>query len=272
MSFLINILNSVFDLLLYPFKSLAPIWGLLAISVLTGILMLIIFRYTSNQKAIKKAKDKTRAHILELVLYKDNLKVISSALANILKYNFAYLKQTIIPLVFIIIPMLLILIQLNFRYQYRPLKSGESALVKLKLGKTESEVVSLIESENLMVETPALYIPEENEYDWRVRIKNSGMHNMNFEINESTVVEKAVDASDNFSMIAPVRVNYNFLRMVFNPAENPLPAMAKVSTIEVSYPNRQLSVFGINVHWLVIFFVVSLVAAFSLKGLFKVEI
>jgi len=34
----------------------------------------------------------------------------------------------------------------------------------------------------------------------------------------------------------------------------------------------ELSVLGLNVHWLLFFFIVSLVAGYSLKGVFKVEV
>ena len=39
----------VFSVLLWPFRMLAPIWGLAFISVLTGIFMVWVFGRVSNQ-------------------------------------------------------------------------------------------------------------------------------------------------------------------------------------------------------------------------------
>ncbi len=60
------ILNKFFGILFFPFQFIDPLWPLLFISVLTGILMLLAFRYTSNQKEIRKEKDKIKAHLMEM--------------------------------------------------------------------------------------------------------------------------------------------------------------------------------------------------------------
>ena len=57
------------------------------------------------------------------------------------------------------------------------------------------------------------------------------------------------------------------------PIERPLPAAAGIRSFEVrGWPRRELRVAGLAVHWLVGFFVVSLVAGFAVKGIFGVEV
>ena len=80
---LINrLLGSLFDLLFLPFRSLNPWAGMIFISLLTGLLMLLIYRWTSNQAGIRRVKDKIKAHLLELRLYKDNMGVTMKARAR----------------------------------------------------------------------------------------------------------------------------------------------------------------------------------------------
>src|SRR4030067_3637841 len=117
-----NILNKTFDFFFSPFRALNPLWGLCVISLLTGVLMLIIFRYTSNQEGIKKAKDKIKAYLFEIRLYKDDMGLMLQAQKNLLKYNFIYMKYSVIPMLVMMIPVVLVLIQLNFRFGYSPLK------------------------------------------------------------------------------------------------------------------------------------------------------
>ena len=45
----------------------------LAISIVIGFLMVIVFRYTSDQKAIGRAKDQLKAHLLAVRLFQDQL-------------------------------------------------------------------------------------------------------------------------------------------------------------------------------------------------------
>src|SRR5919108_4002002 len=114
-------LSRFFDLLLNPFQYLDPLWPLLIFSFVTGIIMLVIYRYTSNQKGIKETKDRIKAYLLEIRLFKDDLGILLSAQKNILRHNLTYMKHAVKPMLFMIIPVLLILIQLEGWFGRKPL-------------------------------------------------------------------------------------------------------------------------------------------------------
>ena len=46
------------------------------VSVVTGWLLLLVFKYTSNQRAIRRVRDDISAHLLALKLFKDSTSVI----------------------------------------------------------------------------------------------------------------------------------------------------------------------------------------------------
>ncbi len=46
-----------------------------AIAAVTGVLMLAVFKYTSNQNAIKRVRNEINAHLLALKLFKDSARV-----------------------------------------------------------------------------------------------------------------------------------------------------------------------------------------------------
>ena len=58
----------------------SPLLLVLAISIVIGFLMVIVFRYTSDQKAIGRAKDQLKAHLLAVRLYQDQLPVVDTSL------------------------------------------------------------------------------------------------------------------------------------------------------------------------------------------------
>ena len=62
---IMNMMMRALDLFFIPFERLAPFWGMLAISAVTGVLMVIIYKYTSNQDGIARAKDLIKGHLLE---------------------------------------------------------------------------------------------------------------------------------------------------------------------------------------------------------------
>ncbi len=120
-----------------------------AVSLLTALLMLEVYKLTSNQAAIRRAKDRIKAHLYEMRLYKDNMRVTLAAQGAILKANLAYMGANLKPLAVMIVPLVLILAQLSLWFDRAPLRPGEEALVKAGL-EASADPVTL----DLALETP----------------------------------------------------------------------------------------------------------------------
>lgn len=268
-------IGSFFNLLIYPFKSLNPIWSLTFFSFLIGILMLVIFRYTSDQKGIREVKSKIRAYIFEMSLYKNELGIVLSAHKNILAYNLKYIKYALIPMLFMIIPLALILIQLESWYGYSPLSPEESAIVSLTFGKGESGIpsdVSLETTSGITVETPPLRIPSERQVDWRIRADEPGDHEIKFNVDGQTLKQPVIVSDKGLMRVMPSVFESGYWESVLNPVQKPLSGDSRVERIEVKYPSNSIHIYNWHVHWLVVVLVLSIVFGFALKGLFKVEL
>jgi len=137
-----SVLNGFFDLLITPFRGVHPLWYLFFFSLLAGILMLLIFRYTSNQKKIKETKDKIKAYLIEVRIFNEDLGILLSAQKNLLFYNAKYLMHALKPILFMIVPVSIILIQLQGWFGYKPLGIGESTLLKVKFTDEGKKVLS----------------------------------------------------------------------------------------------------------------------------------
>lgn len=269
-----SVLNTLFDLLCAPLARLNPWWAMAFLSLLTGLLMLLVFRFTSNQQGIRRTKDRIKGHLLEFRLFKDSLGVTLQAFGNILVQNLRYLGHALKPLLVMIIPLLLILAQLNARFGYRPLRPGEQVLLKVKLIRGTNPLsldMSIVPSSGIAVETPPLRIEEESEIDWRLRAVEPGRHSMVLRWPGQSVVKTMDIGPPGLSPLAPRTTNREFFNQLFNPADRPLPKGVPLDSIELMYPGRSLRFLGMNIHWLLAFFVLSLIFGFSLKGLFKVE-
>ena len=67
--------NSMAAVLLAPVAWLPGWLSATLIAVVTGICMLAIFKYTSNQKAIERTRNGIKANLLALSLFKENIRV-----------------------------------------------------------------------------------------------------------------------------------------------------------------------------------------------------
>ena len=268
-------LNGLFNVLLWPFRGMSPWIGMIVVALLTSFLMLFIFRYTSNQAGIKREKNKIKAHLLELRLFKDNMSVQFKAQGRILLANLKYIGHNSRPMLVMLIPVLLVLIQLELRFGSNGLKPGDPALVKVRLAKgyLPTEVAASLESTSeVEIETPPLRIEDEGEIDWRVRAKVPGQGRMTLVIGGERIAKSVTVGRRPLSGISALRTGRGIIDEALNPGEPPLPSHSAVKVIEVQYPAARMNLLGLRLHWLVVYFVLSIAFGFAFKGVFKVEI
>jgi len=272
------ILNRVFDVLLFPFRGMHPFIGLLVVSAITGIVMLLIFGKTSNQAAIRRTKGLLKAHIAEIWLFRDDLAQMLLAFVRVLGNTGRYLAHSLRPLVFILVPVLIIMVMLGVRYAHRPLQPGESAVIAVTLDDpawARGDAVSLSGTDGVAVTSPALRIPQKGEIDWQIQALAPGTHELTLATPKGAVTKKIAVAAGPapLAALAPSRGRALSGHFLEYPAEPPLDGSSGVRGIRaLDWPARELRVFGFGVHWLVAFFVLSLVAGFAVKDLFGVEV
>jgi uncharacterized membrane protein (DUF106 family) len=278
------LLRSVFDLLLYPFRSLPPIVGLLAVSLLAAVGMLLVFKATSNQPQLDAVKRQIHACLFEIRLFNDDLPAILRAQMEILRHNLNYLRLSAVPMLWMIVPFVFVIAQLQFHYGYRGLTPGQDFLVKVQLKdkwQTSAGVAgtlvptrpaaSLQAPPGLKVETPAVWIPSQRELAWRLRAEEWGDYNLALQLGDKEY-SKTVQVSTAVRRRSPVRLEPGLVNELFYPAEDPLPKQSPIAAITLGYPEGSVSVFGWAINWLVFFFVVSALFAFALRGRFGVTL
>jgi len=268
-----HLISSFFDLAFSPFSIFEPLIGLMVVSIVTGIIMLIIFRYTSNQSAIRRIKNRIKAHFLEIRLYKDDLGAMMEAQKHILRYNLTYMKHSLKPMLFLMIPVVLIMIQMSLWFDRYPLEPGKEIIVKLAFENQAqfNEDALLKTPEGISVETPPLRIKEEKAIYWRIKALNPGKYYLEFILN-SDILNKIIVVDDRLARLSVKKVSPNLLQQVLYPAEKSFPKNLGIDYIEINYPSISYNLFGFQIHWLVIFFVVSILTGFLLKKVFRVEI
>jgi len=268
-----NALSAAFSVVMAPFRSL-PLTGMIVISVLTGILMLIIYKYTSNQDGITRAKNKIKANFLGIMLFKDSLKVLLQSIGRILTWNLVYMGHNLKPLAVMIVPVLLLLVQMNFWYGYRPIGVGEQVLVNVKTApgvNLDETPVSMTSDNGVEIKTGGVRIPLTGEITWRVEGITPGDHTLTVKVGDYSEGKRlVVSDAPMLYRLAPLRHNGNFWDGIFYPGEKKLDS--GIRAIEVAYPTVEMNVFGWHLHWIIVYFVLSILFGFSMKGIFHVDI
>lgn len=276
MSPILSGITKAFDVFLTPFARLHPWVGLLIVSVVTGVVMLLIFGKTSNQKKITETKDKLKAYIMEMWIFRNDTLVMFSAIGNVLRNNVQYLRHSLRPLVFILVPVLVVMVQLGIRYGNRPFDPGDVTIVTAELdeGVRPTDLdVELTAPMGLRVLSPPLRIDSKHQIDWKLQALMPGVHEISLTVGDDVLTKSvAVGPERRVETLAGVRPTAGTWSAFLYPSETPIPRDSAVRAIRVRYPPRQLGLFGLNVHWLIAFFVVSVAAGFALKGVFGIDV
>jgi hypothetical protein len=274
MSIINGIMNVLFDVLLFPFRAMPPLVGLLFLSVLLGVVFLLLFKYTSPQKTIKKVKDRIKAGLYEVRLYKDDLGVIFRANKGLMINNARYIGCCLVPLVPMVILILPILFQLDARYGILPLGEGETTLLEVHLAEQvdfDSAVVALAVPDGLKVEAGPMRIPSKREYAYRIKAEKAGHYELRFIVNGESYT-KSVDADEDIGMVSPKRMQSSIYALQY-PGESPWPAGSRLESMELRHVRKgMLGMDGDYFPWLIIFCIVAIAAGFAMKGIFKVNI
>jgi hypothetical protein len=268
------ILRTVFDGLLFPFRTLPPWVGLTVTALLTAIAMLPVVKATSNQQGMEAVKRRMSAGWFEIRLFSDDIRAILRAQMELLWANLKYLGLWLVPMLWLFIPFGMVAAQLQFHYGYEGLEPGQQALVtvQLKQGDWEQRPDATLDvPEGLRLETPAVWIPSRGELAWRIVAENWGAYEIGVELGGETWT-KSVRVSDDVVRRSPVRVGPAFLEMILYPAEDPLAADSPIESITLSYPEDGTILFVPRKYWMVTWIILIILFAFALKSRFDVTI
>jgi uncharacterized membrane protein (DUF106 family) len=262
-----GLLRPLFDTILLPFRSLPPIVGLLLVSLAASIGMLLVFKKTSDQAKLEAVKRQIHACLFEIRMFSDDLPAILRAQMEILRHNLKYIGLSAVPMLWMLVPLVFVIAQLQFHYGYRGLRPGEDFIVKVRLKEDvrERPAATLQGPTGLEVTTPAVWIPTERELAWRLRALAWGDYELKLRLGEREY-SKTAQVSKEVRRRSPERLEPGFWNELLYPAEPPLPKESPVASIALAYPEDAVSLFGWEVNWLVAFLVLSVAFAFALRG------
>ena len=268
-----RLLTPLFDLVCWPFLAFAPIWAMTVISLVSGVVMVWIFGRVSDQTTIKSIRETIRGNLIAVRLFQSDIGVMLRLQRRIFGDTFRYMRYALVPMVVLIVPVVLIMTQLNLRFAARPLEPGEPALVKayVRDAAVLDGEVSLEVGDGIVVETRGVRIPSTREVIWRVRVDTRGAHRMVVRVGDETLDTRII-AGDGWGAIPQRRTGRGMLDTMLYPGEPPIPETHAVEAVEIAYPPLELGVFGWKVDWLVAFFVLSMGFGFAFKDALGVEV
>jgi hypothetical protein len=276
MNWINALMTKISDLVLAPFGSWSPLAVLILLSVVFGVLMTVVFRYTSNQGALRTVAKRTKAQLMCLRIFKDDLGVAIRCQGAVIKAIGLRLWYSVPPMLVLIVPFVFILTQLALRYENRPLAPGESVIATLHLsseGWNDRDTALLQAPRGVTVETPALRDEAEQAVYWRLRLDEPTQEPLVFRVGYYEAVKSLVGTDDGKGLctVSARRPGGGFWDRLLRPGEPGFAADWPVQGIDLRYPVRSTPIFGIDIPWWLTFIVLCMVAALLARPFLKVQ-
>jgi hypothetical protein len=274
-----HIAGRLFDVLLVLLRALPPLAGLALVALVVAVLVLWVYRLTSDQPRLAAAKRRMQAGLYEMRLFNAEPRFVLKAFGDILRHNANYLRLSLVPLLWLVVPITLLLAQLQTVYGYRAFESGESFMLELELaspgasGPRSARSRPEVELElpaGLRAETPAVWLPPLSQVAWRVRAEHPGRYAATVRLRGETLTKDVHVGDGRLARLSPQRFHAGLLDQLLYPVEDPLARSQPVERFAVAYPPRSISVLGLELPWFVVFFLLAFLFALVLKGRFRV--
>lgn len=228
--------------------------GLLPAGIAFGIAASLVFARLSDRAAIRRSLNRLVAHLLEFRLFQDEPRLVLRTQRDVLVENGRLLRLLLRPILITALPAFLVLSQVEAFYARAPLIVGEAAVVTVQLDHSmPPDTPALTAPPGIVVETPAVRVPDERQVSWRIRPSKAFAGALRLEWNGRNVL-KSVRSGRGVEYLSARRGDFRHL--LLHPAERPMRD-AGVEWIEVDYPPAVI--LGWN--WLVWFLIASAMGA-----------
>jgi len=258
-----------------PFMLLGPTLGMIALSLVVGALVLLIFRYTANQRGLRHSKDQMQGGLLGIVVFQHDTAVMFSEEWRLVRGALSYMLNGLRPLAVMIVPVMAVIAGMGTFYAHSALAPGARTTLTVRGTREDAPALlsaSLAPGPGVEVETPPLRMPSRSEVCWRVRATAPGTHALAVRVGSETYTKTlVVGGNGRMAGLSPVRTQGAFWATLSESAEAPLPA-GSVHQISVQYPSARWRLGPLKMHWLLAFLVLTIIVGLVLKGPMRVEL
>ncbi|MCU0285941.1 MAG: hypothetical protein MUF15_06035, partial [Acidobacteria bacterium] len=210
-----------------------------------SFVVLLIYKKVSSPQTIKITKEKIKANILAIRIYKDFWRVILSSFFKSIVYTAKYFSLNIVPLL-IIIPILFpVFVQMDIRYGMRPFRVGEEMIIKAQILQDPQGLdVKLLENGNIKPKMNPVFIngfKDEKktilvrEIDWKVEAARDGLTNIRLNI-DNQIYEKTIAIGHHNGALTNKKFRLSSWGHFLYPSESLLAEGGVIENINVRYP------------------------------------
>lgn len=263
-----GLFNFLGNLVFSPFSRI-PLIGLLIASLIAGVVLIIIYGKVSNQKALKKVKQNLYCYLLESVIFRHNVKIALAAQWRMLLQAFKYTSLAIPPLLILAIPCILLLAQMN-RYFGISVSHAYKPLIVSAAISDSADLLSLTltsDRHNIDISPPVRDLKDSKAY-WKIVMHDNSISDLKLILKSGQEKKEVLLLGESDGSIYTKFVKPGLKSLLY---PNPLSANW-LKEISISFAPAYFNILGVNLHWIIIFFLFSFASGIVASRYMRIEI
>ncbi len=258
-------MTAFFDAILRPFGTSAPT-GLTAVSLASGPVMALIFRFCSDQERIAALRKRMGARVLGMLLHLHSPRTVVKTAGGLLADNFAYLRLIVRPMLVIAAPFLITAAQLDARYG-RVVPDGP-VTVTVQWRELPPRDDFRPAASGMELKAPVVFLDALGQTSFRVVIDSPGAE-LTF---SDTTVRLGAENSRRGCIILRGAENTGFPGRLLKPFLGSLPADGPVEWVRMDLPEARYRVLGGRWSWFGVFLAAGSLSAAIGAVVFRVRV
>lgn len=214
-------LDSIFNPVLLPLMNKSPFLGILIISFILSVMVVLIYKYFTNQAEMKRLKEQQKEYQQKFKELKDRPDEMMKLQKEAMGKNFEYMKHSLKATLITMLPIILVFGWMNAHLAFEPIYPGETYSITAQFKEGVAGEAELIVDESGTELVSAALQPINSGVTWNLK-GEEGEHILtvktgNAEQSKKVLItqELAVEMPVSFykhSDIEQIKINYNKLR------------------------------------------------------------
>ncbi len=162
------VFESLLNPVLNPLLDLQPWLAIAIIAFMISIFITLVYRYTTNQKLMKKLKEGMKAHQKEMKENRSNPRKMMEIQKRAMEKNMQYMMQSFKPMLFYFLPLIIVFGWLNAHFGYLPIEPYDIFTTTATFNRGVAGEVTLTAPENIEIIDEKTQPIVDEKAEWRL--------------------------------------------------------------------------------------------------------
>jgi len=244
---------SFLDPVMMPLMKLGPFWAVIFVSVVMTLVVTFAYKYLTNQEKMKSLKEEQKHHQKRMKEFKHDPAKMMEIQKQAMSASMEYMKHSFKPMIFTMIPILLVFGWMNAHMAYYPIVPGEEfSATAFFDSDVEGDVEMIVPSGIEIIDSP---VKEINEMvSWKLK-GEAGEYLLEYKFDGKSITKEIIITEEQaYSPVIEKTKDKELVR------------------IELGNPKlKVLNLFGWKLGWLGTYIIISIVFSMGLRKALKIH-